>query len=192
MPEFKVEGFTLTEQVPALCYFCHEENNKTNIHYPVQEGECSSCHSTHSSNNKYLLTDSITSNLCITCHELEIPNLVPKLKVKRKVKVLYINADEDHVSRQFNEKKGDLKINEYGRKINTIEPRLACVFEGIEKESKNSKRNKLINKHYFSGVYKKCEDIWEDVLEYIRSQAGKTFDPQVVEKFLRMLNSMQS
>lgn len=100
-------------------------------------------------------------------HTLEIPAILPEIKEKKQVKVLYINADEDHVSLQFNRKKGDLKINEYGWKSNTVEPKLACIFEGIEKESANSKRNKLVNKHYFSGVYKKSEDIWIEVLEYI-------------------------
>ena len=100
-------------------------------------------------------------------HSLEIPALIPALKTKKQVKVLYINADEDHVSLQFNKKKGDLKVGANGYKSNTIEPRLACIFEGVEKESENSKRNKLVGKHYFSGVYKKVDDIWEEVLEYI-------------------------
>jgi hypothetical protein len=100
-------------------------------------------------------------------HDLEIPAIIPYVKEKKKKKVLYINADEDHVSLQFHKEKGDLKVNAYGFKSNTIEPRLACIFEGIEKEAPNSKRNKLVNKHYFSGVYIKSEDIWIEVLEYI-------------------------
>jgi hypothetical protein len=100
-------------------------------------------------------------------HSLEIPALIPFVKKKRQVKVLYINADEDHVSLQFNNKKGDLKVGENGYKSNTIEPRLACIFEDVEKESQGSKRNRLIGKHYFAGVYKKSEDLWEEVLEYI-------------------------
>ncbi|VDN47575.1 conserved protein of unknown function [Petrocella atlantisensis] len=40
-------------------------------------------------------------------------------------------------------------------------------FEDVEKESQGSKRNRLIEKHYFAGVYKKSEDLWEEVLEYI-------------------------
>lgn len=115
-------------------------------------------------------------------HKLEIPNVIPKMKEKKKVKVLYINADEDHVSLQFNKKKGDLKVNKIGRKINTVEPRLACIFEGVEKESENSKRNRLINKHYFSGVYKKSEDIWVDVLEYIDT----VYDDNYLEKIYIM------
>jgi hypothetical protein len=116
-------------------------------------------------------TDDIISKQAIMkdLHELNIPSLIPKVKEKKKIKILYINADEDHVSLQFNQKKGDLKTNENGRKSNTVEPRLACIFEGIEKESSTSKRNRLIGKHYFAGVYSKNEDIWNEMLEYIDS-----------------------
>ena len=114
-------------------------------------------------------TDDIISKQAIMkdVHKLEIPALIPKVTKKKKIKVLYINADEDHVSLQFNKEKGDLKVLANGYKSNTIEPRLACIFEGIEKESEYSKRNRLVGKHYFSGVYKKSEDIWKEVLEYI-------------------------
>jgi hypothetical protein len=114
-------------------------------------------------------TDDVISKQAIMkdLHELEIPENIPKVEEKKKVKVLYINADEDHVSLQLNKTKGDLKRNKYGRKTNTIEPRLACIFEGIENESINSKRKKLVDKHYFSDVYKKPEDIWVKILEYI-------------------------
>lgn len=100
-------------------------------------------------------------------HRLQIPALIPFVKKKKQVKVLFINADEDHVSLQFNKVKGDLKIGANGYKSNTIEPKLACLFEGIEKESENSKRNRLFGKYYFCGVYKSSEAIWEEVLEYI-------------------------
>ncbi len=60
-----------------------------------------------------------------------------------------------------------MKVGINGYKSNTIEPRLACLFEGVEKESEGSKRNRLVGKHYFAGVYKKLEDIWLEVLEYI-------------------------
>ncbi len=129
-------------------------------------------------------TDDVISKQAIMkdVHKLEIPNFIPEIKEKKKIKVLYINADEDHVSLQFNKEKGDLKTNEYGRKVNTIEPRLACIFEGIEKENENSSRNKLINKHYFSGVYKNSEDIWLEVLEYIE----KVYDEEYIEKIYIM------
>ena len=36
--------------------------------------------------------------------------------MKKKVDYLYIDADEDHISLQFNEKKGDLIKNDNNRK----------------------------------------------------------------------------
>jgi hypothetical protein len=129
-------------------------------------------------------TDDIISKQAVMkdLHEIEIPAIIPKIKKKKQVKVLYINADEDHVSLQFNAKKGDLKVNEQGFKSNTIEPRLACIFEGIEKDGLTSKRNKLVNKHYFSGVYKKSEDIWLEVLAYIDA----VYDEEYLEKIYIM------
>jgi len=115
-------------------------------------------------------------------HSLEIPDFIPPVRSKKKVKVLYINADEDHVSLQFNKVKGDLTKDNNGRKINTLEPRLACIFEGIEKESENSKRNRLVNKHYVAGVYKNSEDIWEEVLRYIDT----VYDEEYLEKIYIM------
>ena len=115
-------------------------------------------------------------------HSLEIPALIPAVKKKKRVKVIYINADEDHVSLQFNKKKGDLKVLANGYKSNNIEPKLACIFDGIEKESKNSKRNRLVGKHYFSGVYKKSEDIWGEVLEYIDA----VYDEEYLERIYIM------
>lgn len=114
-------------------------------------------------------TDDVISKQAIMkdIHNLEVPAYIPKIKEKKQVKVLYINADEDHVSLQFNQTKGDLKRDKNGRKINNIEPRLVCVFEGIEQESENSKRRRLTHKHYIAGIYKDSEAIWEEVLKYI-------------------------
>ncbi|PKM53668.1 MAG: hypothetical protein CVV00_11365 [Firmicutes bacterium HGW-Firmicutes-5] len=122
-------------------------------------------------------TDDVISKQAIMkdIHSLEIPTLIPIVKKKKKVKILYINADEDHVSLQFNNKKGDLKVGTNGYKSNTIEPRLACIFEGIEKESETSKRKKLVGKHYIAGVYIKSNEIWDEVLEYIDSVYDETY-----------------
>ena len=130
----------------------------------------------HASDSSYRIsgehavkTDDVISKQAVMkdIHAIEISAMIPQIKKKKQVKVLYINADEDHVSLQFNKVKGDLKVGVNGYKSNTIEPRLACLFEGIEKESEGSKRNKLAGKHYFAGVYKNVEDIWSEVLEYI-------------------------
>ena len=47
---------------------------------------------------------------------------------KKSVKTLYIDADEDHVSLQHLEKKGDVKISN----SNTFMPKLVYIYEGID------------------------------------------------------------
>jgi len=102
-------------------------------------------------------------------HGLEIEVPEKEAAKKKQVKRLYINADEDHVSAQFWSKKGDLKKDENGYKINTIMPKLIYVYEGIEKDSEYSKRHHLIGTHYFSGLYegKQNEELWLKVAKYI-------------------------
>jgi len=80
---------------------------------------------------------------------------------KRKVKVLYIEADEDHVALQ----NGGL-----------IEPKLVYVHEGRKQVSKN--RYKLLNVRYFSGVYTNSDELWVEVLDYI----DKAYDMDSIEK----------
>ncbi|MFC2086261.1 cytochrome c3 family protein [Bacteroidota bacterium] len=64
------DGFTLSEKVPALCYFCHDEMAvKKHVHYPVGEGECFTCHDVHSSEYKSLLINDPPSKLCYDCHD---------------------------------------------------------------------------------------------------------------------------
>lgn len=102
-------------------------------------------------------------------HSLKFQNEYKDLPVKKKVDYLYIDADEDHISLQFNEKKGDLIKNDNNRKNNCIISKIVYVYEGIEKESPRSKRNKLINPHYFCGNYPGEENkiLWDDVYNYI-------------------------
>lgn len=68
---------------------------------------------------------------------------------KKEVKYLYVEADEDHVALQNGK--------------NSM-PKLVYVHEGIEKEEG---RNKLKNVYCFSGVYRKTEDLWQEVMDYI-------------------------
>ena len=82
-------------------------------------------------------------------HALEFPKNTEVLKEKKVVDYLYIDADEDHVSLQFHEKKGDLVKLENNRKDNCAIAKLVYVYEGIEKEAPESKRHKLINPYYF-------------------------------------------
>lgn len=111
-------------------------------------------------------------------HKLEIPWIIPEVNEKKKQRVLYITADEDHVSLQFNKAKGDLKTGENGYKSNTLEPKLAVLFEGIEKEGPQSKRNRLVGKYHFGGVYGKGEELWTEVNEYIEA----CYDQEYLEK----------
>jgi len=112
-------------------------------------------------------------------HDLEIPKVKPKLKngKKRKKKKIYINADEDHVSLQFLNKKGDIKENENGYKNNTEISKLIYIYEGKEKESPKSKRTKLINKYCFGGIEKDSDKLWEEVMNYI----AKVYEEEYIE-----------
>lgn len=81
-----------------------------------------------------------------------IPNDAVKVEEKRTVKLLYIEADEDHVANQSG---------------NCIEPKIVYVHEGKRQIGKN--RFSLINPRYFSGVYPRSEDLWLEVANYIEA-----------------------
>ena len=95
-------------------------------------------------------------------HNLEFPAL--KAEEKKKLKTLYIDADEDHVALQYLEHKGDIRKP----RVNTVMPRIIYVYEGVE--SNEEGRAKLINPRYFGGVYEGQESIgrlWTEVLDYL-------------------------
>ena len=67
---------------------------------------------------KACMTEDVVSKQTVknTIHELEV-ELEEEIPVqKKKIKNLHIQADEDHVALQFSKKKGDLTVNEMGRK----------------------------------------------------------------------------
>jgi len=65
-------GFRLMDQVPALCYYCHEERGESAFtHLPVEEGECLGCHDIHGSSKPSLLR-SPDPGLCLSCHNRDI------------------------------------------------------------------------------------------------------------------------
>ena len=103
-------------------------------------------------------------------HKLEFPGLEPP-REKKKVKYLYIDADEDHVPMQFFKNKGDTKEKGNEKKRNRVQVKLAYVYEGIEPEAPTSKRYKLKNPHYFSGIYEGEENskLWDEIYEYMDS-----------------------
>lgn len=103
-------------------------------------------------------------------HRLQFPP-EEKPEKKKEVEYLYVEADEDHISLQFQEKKGDLEKDENGRKKNNAIAKLVYVHEGIEPEAPKSKRYRLINPHYFAGTAKGAtnEEFWKGVYEYVDS-----------------------
>lgn len=116
-------------------------------------------------------------------HQTVIKMPVEEASEKKKIKWLHIDADEDHVSAQFNKTKGDLIKDGNGRKQNTLMPKLICVYEDIEEESGSdckSKRYRLTGKRYFCGLYtgKANEYLWEEVRDYIASR----YDMDYLEK----------
>lgn len=102
-------------------------------------------------------------------HKLKFPKNEKQPEQKKTVEYLYIEADEDHVSFQFREKKGDLTVNENHQKNNSLITKLVYIHEGIEKEAPQSKRHKLINPYYFCGVSHGEENnqFWDEIYEYI-------------------------
>ena len=102
-------------------------------------------------------------------HALEFPKNTEEPEKKKEVEYLYIEADEDHASLQFREKKGDLKENENHQKNNCLITKLVYVHEGIETEAPKSTRHKLVNPHYFCGTSygEENTEFWDEVYEYI-------------------------
>lgn len=102
-------------------------------------------------------------------HKLVFPQNEEVLKEKKVIDYLYIDADEDHVSLQFREKKGDLISKENHQKNNCILAKLVYVYEGIEKEAPRSKRHKLVNPYYFCRVCDGEANIkfWDEIYRYL-------------------------
>ena len=88
-------------------------------------------------------------------------NSVPIKEKNKDIKLLFIEADEDHVALQTGK---------------CIEPKLVYVHEGRKLVSKN--RYELINKRVFSGVYSSSEDLWLEVADYI----DEAYDSDKIDK----------
>lgn len=113
-------------------------------------------------------------------HELKVIEAPSNTIVKKQVEVLYIDADEDHISKQFEVVKGDIKKSPNGIKYNTMLGKLIYVYEGVKPTHENSNRKELIGKRYFGGIYKgRTENakLWRMVQEYIES----TYDMDTIK-----------
>lgn len=121
--------------------------------------------------NDYNAVDKMTVLRIV--HDTEIEEPLREPKEKKKLKYLHIVADEDHVALQFNHSKGDLERDANGNKINTVMPKLICLFEDIVDDApqKSKKhRYRLVGKHYFSSTRTGPTanfNFWKEVDEYI-------------------------
>ncbi len=60
--------FKLSQDVPDLCYTCHEAfTDKKTVHPPVEQGLCTTCHNPHASDEPKLLAQPM-KDLCGMCH----------------------------------------------------------------------------------------------------------------------------
>lgn len=102
-------------------------------------------------------------------HGLKFPQGWTPPEEKKLVDYLYIEADEDHISLQYRDYKGDLKKSPKCSKNNGAITKLIYVHEGIEPDAPKSKRHHLINPHYFSRTAQGCtnEELWDSVYRYI-------------------------
>ncbi|MGL9746430.1 ISLre2 family transposase [Enterococcus sp. DIV0170] len=97
-------------------------------------------------------------------HRLETEKLnVPGNTKASTPKVLFIEADEDHVAYQDGK-------NRFMK--------LVYVHEGYEENQGTNSRTKLKNIHYFSGLYSDNYCLWEEVSSYL----AVTYDLNKVEK----------
>ena len=58
----------LTEEIPELCYGCHDALTMVSQHEPAKSGDCLDCHSVHNAPSGALLSKEIPE-LCNDCHE---------------------------------------------------------------------------------------------------------------------------
>lgn len=92
-------------------------------------------------------------------HSLNLEALKTKVPEKRSVKVLHIDADEDHASLQD------------GRSTNLP---LICIYEGTFKEGS---KNRCINPIYMSGYGKDTDEFWLEVTDKIY----ELYDPEDIK-----------
>lgn len=97
-------------------------------------------------------------------HQIEVQDAPIKAQEKRELRVLYIEADEDHVALQ---EKGKRESGE--KKYSISMPKLVYVHEGVDNERSTKKRTVLKNVRYFGGECN-TEELWLKVAEYIDTQ----------------------
>ena len=105
-------------------------------------------------------------------HELEVIQPALKTENKREPKILYIEADEDHVAQQGK----NAKVQGKDKRSNILMPKLVYVHEGIDFDKSTKKRRVLKNTRYFGGICN-SEELWLEVSQYIE----KVYNTEKVE-----------
>jgi hypothetical protein len=93
---------------------------------------------------------------------------------KKKVKYLFVEADEDHVAEQHG------RWNDKNNNKNFIS-KLAYVYEYKKDSEKCKGRKELVNTFYFGGVYEESQGVkkfWEKVNQYI----DNNYEAEKIEK----------
>lgn len=111
-------------------------------------------------------------------HRIQVPSYKKEEgQEKRRVKYLYVEADEDHIALQFHKKKGDIKRWK-GHGDNGQIIKLVYVHEGYEESE--TKRKRLKEVVYFGGLYrgKENEKLWREVKDYIEGR----YDREAIER----------
>ena len=114
-------------------------------------------------------------------HSLKFPPDLPHPGKKRVVDTLYLDADEDHVALQYQEKKGDLVTNETHQKNNGLLIKLIYVYEGIAPDRTANGRAHLVHPYFFGGRYegsKANQQLWDQVYQYL----AQTYDLDKVKR----------
>ncbi|MFQ6605352.1 MAG: cytochrome c3 family protein [Fidelibacterota bacterium] len=71
-PDGRGNEFELVEEsILDLCTGCHDVTEEySELHQPVEDGECTTCHNPHQSNFSNLLRGETTADVCNDCHEV--------------------------------------------------------------------------------------------------------------------------
>jgi hypothetical protein len=94
-------------------------------------------------------------------HQIEVTDAPIHAQEKKDIRIIYIEADEDHVALQ---KKGE--VDKAVKKYKISMPKLVYVHEGIDGEKSTKDRKVLKNVRYFGGEIN-TEELWLKVAEYI-------------------------
>ncbi len=168
-PKENVRGFSLTENIPVLCFICHSDLQEQSESAEVTHGpfssspSCLSCHNPHSSENANLLKKG-TNNLCLDCHNrsisrdsLRISNIRQKLTNAKSVHSPVDDGCTTCHNPHFSERRtlliADFTDQQYiNAKKENFDLCFIChdsdLFDAKETEIATNFRNGSINLHY--------------------------------------------